>query len=105
MREPDDEMTWDGFWKAVTKYGLPSVVALALGYILIGEVRADQKQMMKDHAALVVEQGNLARGILKVADTSRDTQRLQEQILRVLQVTCLQNAVTNRDKSECLREQ
>lgn len=105
MREPDDEMTFEGFWKAVAKYGVPTVVSLALGYVLVIEVRSDQKQMMKDHVMLVAEQGNLARGILKVADTAAETQLLQEKILLVLRAMCIQQAVSAQDRRECLREQ
>lgn len=94
-----------GVWKAIGKYGVPSVVAAVLGYVLIAEVRADQRLMKEQHAAMVVEQQHLARGILKLADKAGETQMLQEKVLMVMRTMCIQGATTAADRRECLREQ
>lgn len=97
-------MTQEGVIKAAQRYGLPTVVALLLGYILIGEVRADQKLIKEQHIALTIEQQNLARGVLKLADRQGETQMLQEKILRVMQAMCIQGATNQADRRECMKE-
>lgn len=97
-------MTQEGVIKAAQRYGLPTVVALLLGYILIGEVRADQKLIKEQHIALTIEQQNLARGVLKLADRQGETQMLQEKILRVMQTMCIQGATNQADRRECMKE-
>lgn len=94
----------DTIWKAIGKFGLPTVAAIIFGYVLLAEVRADQQLLKEQHNALVVEQANLARGILKLADRSGETQMLQEKVLLVMRVMCLQQAVSNLEKAECMRE-
>lgn len=95
-------MTQEGLLRAVQKYGVPTVVALVLGYVLIAEVRADQKLIKEQHAAMLIEQQNLARGVLKIADKNGETQMLQEKILRVMQVMCLQGAGSASERRQCL---
>jgi len=98
-------MNTEGVLKAIGKYGLPTVVALVLGYVLIAEVRADQALMKDQHAALVVEQQHLARGILKLADNSGEMHTLQEKVLMVMRAMCIQGATTAGDRRDCLRDQ
>lgn len=93
-----------GLLKGVQKYGLPTVIACLLGYIMIAELRADQKEIKSQQGALVVEQQNLGRGILKLADKSGETQMLQEKILMVLRAMCVQDATTPADRRACLKE-
>lgn len=97
---------------ALKRYGFATVAAVVLGYLYIVEVRADQEKIVQrldvqtQHLiAIVEEQGNLARGVLKVADKNGETQMLQEKILAVMRAMCIQGAVTAQEKRECLREQ
>jgi hypothetical protein len=39
-------------WAAAVKWGLWSVVALALGYVLVGDVRADVRALRTEHSAM-----------------------------------------------------
>ena len=94
----------EGTLKAIGKYGFATVVAVVLGYVFITDVRGDQKQNRREHVAIVTEQDNLARGILKLADKSGETQMLQEKILGVLRSMCVQNAVTAGERRDCLKE-
>lgn len=107
----DDEMQ-ETFLATLKKYGLATAAAVVFGYLLIVDVRADQRQMIDQHAALlsqliaiVEEQKNLGRGVLKTADKNGETQMLQEKILGVIKVMCVQGAATAQDRRDCLREQ
>lgn len=95
----------DDFKQFLRRYGLWATIACALGYILIAEVRADQKQMKVEHASLVEEQRNLSRGILKLADKGGETQMLQEKVLWVMRTMCVQQAGNASERNDCLREQ
>ena len=94
-------------WNAIAKVGIPGVIAmflvyrLALGFEMF-EVRL--KAIDSAHAAIVIEQQNLARGILKLADKQGENQMLQEKILGVLRTMCIQQATTAVDRRECLKE-
>ena len=50
----DDEMN-EGFWKAVTKYGLGTVGFVVLMYVFVGELRQDQKDLRSGQARIHVE--------------------------------------------------
>lgn len=67
-------------WQAAAKYGLWAVVALALGYVLIGEVRADVKMVRQEHSAM-----------------SHTLQRLEWYAWR----TCLNTANTEAERAGC----
>lgn len=99
------------FLAALKKYGLATAAAVIFGYLLLVEVRADQRQMIDQHAAIVAqliaiveEQRNLGRGVLKTADKNGETQMLQEKILGVMRVMCLQGAATPQERRDCFRE-
>lgn len=94
----------EGFLKAIQKYGFATVIACLLGYIMIAELRADQKLIKEQQTALVIEQQNLGRGILKIADKNGETQMLQEKILMVLRSMCVQEARTAEDRRNCMKE-
>lgn len=94
-------------WNAVAKVGIPGVIAmflvyrLALGFEII---EGKMKESSEQHQLMVTEQQNLARGVLKLADKQGETQMLQEKILNVMRVMCIQGAVTAADRRECLKE-
>lgn len=87
----------DGILKFILKYGFPSVAAVIFGYLYVGEIRADQRN-------IIIEQQNLARGVIKLADKQGETQMLQEKILGVMRVMCIQGAKTQTDRRDCLKE-
>lgn len=90
--------------KTIKVLGLPTVAAVVFGWILLVDVRGDQKDFKEQHAAMIIEQQNLARGVLKLADKQGETQMLQEKILGVMRVMCVQGAQTQADRRECLKE-
>lgn len=100
-----DDMKID--WNAVAKVGIPGVIALFLVYRLsMGFEMFERRLNAQDekHAAMIVEQQNLGRAILKLADKQGESQAFQQQILGVMRVMCIQGAVTPADRRECLKE-
>lgn len=95
----------EGSWlRAVKVLGLPTVAAVVFGWFLLVDVRGDQRDFKDQHAAMIVEQQNLARGVLKLADKQGETQMLQEKILGVMRVMCIQGATTQAERRACLQE-
>lgn len=104
MTEQETDMTTESFFEMVRKYGLSTVAAIVFGYIIIVDVRASNSDSKNQHEKIVVEQVNLARGMLKLADRQGETQMLSEKILLVLRQMCVQNADTPIDRRNCLKE-
>jgi hypothetical protein len=94
--------------RIVKVFAASGAIGIAFGVLLwvfVVDVRADQKKNRDEHTAMIVEQQNISRGMLKLADKSGETQRLQEKILLVIRQMCVQGAETASDRRECLREQ
>lgn len=83
--------------EAVTKYGISTVIAMILMAVIIKDVRADQKEILS-------EQQRMGAAIMRVADQAGQNQMLQEKILLVLRVSCLNEARNSTDRQECMRE-
>lgn len=100
----------ENWLKLLKVLGLPTFGVLVLGYLYVIEIRADQREIKTNQTsligrsdAIVSEQANLARGILKLADKNGETQMLLEKILDVQRAMCVQQAETQADRRECLK--
>lgn len=94
--------------RIIKVFAASGAIGIAFGVLLwvfVTDVRADQKANQLQHAKLAEEQGNLARGMLKLADRTGETKAIQEQILRVMREICVQGAATAVDRRDCLRDQ
>ena len=92
-------------WKAIAKYGLPTVLLVPLLYYQVVESRANQRKLEDSQTQIVAEQRLLGAAILKLSDRVGAQQVMSAQILIVLRVTCINAARTIGDRNQCLREQ
>lgn len=95
---------WEKVLKAIDKYGLTMVAVIVLGYVVLVDNRSDAAEAKEQHSSLIAEQTNLARGVLKLADKQGETQMLQEKILGVLKIMCVQDAQTSDGRLDCLKQ-
>jgi len=84
--------------KAVTKYGLATFAALVFGYILLGDVRADQKANTDKLNQVLSAQA-------RATDVQGQMLHITEKILLVQRIQCINEARTEARRVECLREQ
>ena len=88
-----DGMPW---WvKAIGFVGVPSAIAMYLIYALVANVVPAMFEMQKTMNTLAVQIGT-------VSTEHQESKRQNEEIIKVLRGTCLNQSKTYEEKSRCL---
>jgi len=95
MIEDDDDMQ-EGFWKAVTKYGLGTVGFVVLFWFMLTDARADMKANRAEHL-------DFMSGLSAIKDISGQSDMAMQQVLYVLQTMCVNQARTTEQRDNCQR--